>query len=39
MPDTKYIIYEQRKKEIARTSKTAEEYERRVRKLAKELRI
>lgn len=32
-------IYEQKKHEIARTAKTQEEYERRVRALAKKLNI
>lgn len=32
-------IYEQKKREIARTAKTPEEYERRVRALAKKLKI
>lgn len=32
-------IYEQKKKEIARTAKTNEEYERRIRALAKKLNI
>lgn len=39
MPDQKYIIYEQRKKIISETSKTPEEYERRIKKLSKELKI
>ena len=35
----KYDIYEKIKKEIAKTAKTPEEYERRVKALAKKLRI
>lgn len=32
-------IYEQKKKDIARTAKTHEEYERRIRALAKKLNV
>lgn len=35
----KYAIYERIKAEIARTAKSAEEYERRVRALARKLKI
>ena len=35
----KYIVYERIKAEIARTAKTPEEYERRVKALAKKLKI
>jgi hypothetical protein len=35
----KYTVYERIKAEIARTSKSAEEYERRVKALAKKLKI
>ena len=35
----KYAIYERIKAEIARTAKTPEEYERRIKALAKKLRI
>lgn len=37
--DNRYQIYERIKAEIARTSKTPEEYERRVKALAKKLKI
>lgn len=37
--DKRYQIYERIKAEIARTSKTREEYERRVKALAKKLKI
>jgi hypothetical protein len=39
MPNSKQILYEQRKQIIAETSKSSEEYERRIRELIKELRI
>lgn len=39
MPDNKHILYEAYKKLIRDTAKTPEEYERRVRALAKELKI
>ena len=35
----KYELYNQIKEEIARTSKSAEEYERRLKALAKKLKI
>ena len=35
----KYIVYERIKAEIARAAKTPEEYERRVKALAKKLKI
>ena len=35
----KYAVYERIKAEIARTAKSKEEYERRVKALAKKLRI
>ena len=35
----KYSVYERIKAEIARTAKSAEEYERRVKALAKKLKI
>ena len=35
----KYAVYERIKAEIARTAKSAEEYERRVRALEKKLKI
>ena len=35
----KYSVYERIKAEIARTAKTPEEYERRVKALAKKLKI
>ena len=35
----KYAVYERTKAEIARTAKSAEEYERRVKSLAKKLKI
>lgn len=35
----KYAVYERIKAEIARTAKTQEEYERRIRALARKLRI
>ena len=35
----KYAVYERIKLEIARTAKSAEEYERRIKALAKKLRI
>jgi hypothetical protein len=35
----KYSVYERIKSEIARTAKTPEEYERRVKALAKKLKI
>ena len=35
----KYAVYERIKEEIARTAKSAEEYERRVKALVKKLRI
>ena len=35
----KYALYERIKVEIARTAKTPEEYERRVKSLAKKLKI
>lgn len=35
----KYAVYEQIKAEIARTSKTPQEYEKRIRALAKKLKI
>lgn len=35
----KYAVYERIKAEIARTAKSAEEYERRVKALVKKLRI
>ncbi len=35
----KYAVYEQIKSEIARTAKSPEEYERRVKALAKKLKI
>ena len=37
--DNRYQIYERIKAEIARTAKTSEEYERRVKALAKKLKI
>lgn len=37
--DNRYKIYERIKAEIARTAKTSEEYERRVKALAKKLKI
>ena len=37
--DNRYAIYERIKVEIARTAKTPEEYERRIRALQKKLRI
>jgi|GEM_PF-1852588 len=36
---SKYQLYEQIKKEIERTAKTPEEYEKRVKALAKKLKI
>lgn len=36
---SKYYLYQQLKQEIARTAKTKEEYERRVKALAKKLKI
>ena len=36
---SKYALFEQIKAEIARTSKTQEEYERRIKALAKKLKI
>lgn len=35
----KYIVYERIKSEIARTAKSSEEYERRVKALQKKLKI
>ena len=35
----KYAVYERIKSEIARTAKSAEEYERRIKALQKKLRI
>ena len=35
----KYLIYERIKAEIARTAKTPEEYERRIKALVKKLKI
>ena len=35
----KYAVYERTKAEIARTAKSAEEYERRVKALARKLKI
>lgn len=37
--DNRYAVYERIKAEIARTAKTPEEYEKRVRALAKKLGI
>lgn len=37
--DNRYQIYERIKSEIAQTAKTKEEYERRVKALARKLRI
>lgn len=37
--DNRYQIYERIKAEIARTAKTPEEYERRVKALARKLKI
>ena len=37
--DNRYQIYERIKAEIARTAKTPEEYERRVKALAKKLKL
>lgn len=37
--DNRYAVYERIKAEIARTAKTQEEYERRVKALAKKLKI
>lgn len=37
--DNRYQIYERIKSEISRTAKSAEEYERRVKALAKKLKI
>lgn len=37
--DNRYKIYEQIKAEIARTAKTPEEYERRIKALARRLNI
>lgn len=37
--EQRLVIYEQKKREIARTAKTPEEYERRIRALAKKLNI
>lgn len=37
--DNRYKIYERIKAEIARTAKTHEEYERRIKALAKKLKI
>jgi hypothetical protein len=37
--DNRYAVYERIKAEISRTAKTAEEYERRIKALAKKLKI
>lgn len=37
--DNRYAVYERVKEEIARTAKTVEEYERRVKALARKLNI
>lgn len=37
--DNRYAVYERIKAEIARTAKSAEEYEKRIRALAKKLGI
>lgn len=39
MKDNRYLIYEKIKAEIARTAKTPQEYERRLKALAKKLKI
>ena len=36
---TKYTLYEQIKSEIAKTAKTRQEYERRVKALARKLKV
>ena len=37
--DNRYAVYERIKEEIARTAKTSEEYENRIKALQKKLRI